>query len=149
LILGLLANGMSIAEVLAEHPGIDPADVRACIAYGAPLAGARFVARSDGGMSFRVRGTLGPRTLFLTRCPQPAMGKIPAPGLRRTMESSAEARAGTPIRPAEDGQPEEDAAAPPSEHARYAQPAALALGDVCPSLPIGSGMGSRVARTGA
>jgi uncharacterized protein (DUF433 family) len=43
LILGLLADGMSVPEVLAEYPGIDEADVRACIAYGARLAGGQFV----------------------------------------------------------------------------------------------------------
>jgi uncharacterized protein (DUF433 family) len=38
LILDLLADGMPIAEVLQEYPGIDEADVLACIAYGAELA---------------------------------------------------------------------------------------------------------------
>ncbi len=43
LILGLLADGMTVADILGEYPGIDEADVRACIAYGAKLAGGRFV----------------------------------------------------------------------------------------------------------
>lgn len=43
LILGLLSQGMSIEEVLAEYPGLEEADVRACLAYGARLAGDRFV----------------------------------------------------------------------------------------------------------
>lgn len=43
LILSLLANGMTISEVLTEYPGIDEADVRACIAYGARRAGGQFV----------------------------------------------------------------------------------------------------------
>ena len=43
LILGLLADGMTVPEILAEYPGIDEADVRACIAYGARLAGGQFV----------------------------------------------------------------------------------------------------------
>ena len=43
LILGLLSRGMSIDEVLAEYPGLEEADVRACLAYGARLAGDRFV----------------------------------------------------------------------------------------------------------
>jgi uncharacterized protein (DUF433 family) len=43
LILGLLADGMNVPEILAEHRGIDEADVRACLAYGARLAGGRFV----------------------------------------------------------------------------------------------------------
>lgn len=43
LILGLLSQGMSIDDVLAEYPGLEEADVRACLAYGARLAGDRFV----------------------------------------------------------------------------------------------------------
>lgn len=43
LILGLLSQGMSVEEVLAEYPGLEEADVRACLAYGARLAGGRFV----------------------------------------------------------------------------------------------------------
>ena len=43
LILGLLSQGMSIEEVLAEYPGLEETDVRACLAYGARLAGDRFV----------------------------------------------------------------------------------------------------------
>jgi uncharacterized protein (DUF433 family) len=43
LVLGLLADGSTVAEVLDEYPGIEEADVRACIAYGARLAGSQFV----------------------------------------------------------------------------------------------------------
>jgi uncharacterized protein (DUF433 family) len=43
LILGLLADGMSVEEILMEYPGLEDADVRACIAYGAKLANGRFV----------------------------------------------------------------------------------------------------------
>lgn len=43
LVLGLLAGGMSVQDVVAEYPGIDELDVRACIAYGARLAGSDFV----------------------------------------------------------------------------------------------------------
>lgn len=43
LVLGLLAGGMSVDEVLGEYPQLDDADVRACIAYGAKLADGRFV----------------------------------------------------------------------------------------------------------
>lgn len=38
LILDLLADGMTIGEILAEYPGLEEADVRACIAYGAEMA---------------------------------------------------------------------------------------------------------------
>lgn len=43
LVLGLLAGGMSVDEVLEEYPQLDDADIRACIAYGAKLADGRFV----------------------------------------------------------------------------------------------------------
>jgi uncharacterized protein (DUF433 family) len=43
LVLGLLAGGMSVDDVLGEYPQLDEADVRACIAYGAKLADGRFV----------------------------------------------------------------------------------------------------------
>lgn len=43
LILGLLAEGTSVAEILDDYPGIEEADVRACIAYGGRLAAGRFV----------------------------------------------------------------------------------------------------------
>lgn len=43
LILDYLASGMSIPEVLANYPGIDEADVRACIAYGAEMSRERYV----------------------------------------------------------------------------------------------------------
>ena len=37
-ILGMLAEGLGEADVLAEYPGLEVDDVRACIAYGALLA---------------------------------------------------------------------------------------------------------------
>jgi uncharacterized protein (DUF433 family) len=43
LILGLLAEGATVAEILDDYPGIEEADVRACIAYGGRLAACRFV----------------------------------------------------------------------------------------------------------
>lgn len=43
LVLGPLADGMTVDEVLAEYPGLEDADVRACIAYGARLASGPFV----------------------------------------------------------------------------------------------------------
>lgn len=43
LVLGLLADGESIADVLREYPGLEADDVRACIAYGAKLASAHFI----------------------------------------------------------------------------------------------------------
>jgi uncharacterized protein (DUF433 family) len=43
LILDFLASGMTIAEVLDEYPGLEEADIRACIAYGAEMARERYV----------------------------------------------------------------------------------------------------------
>ncbi len=43
LILDLLADGWSIEKVLENYPGLKEADVRACIAYGAETAKARFI----------------------------------------------------------------------------------------------------------
>lgn len=42
LILDLLASGWSFEQVLANYPGIEDADIRACIAYGAEMARDRF-----------------------------------------------------------------------------------------------------------
>ena len=43
LVLGLLADGLTEAEILAEYPQLEPDDIRACIAYGALLASGRFL----------------------------------------------------------------------------------------------------------
>lgn len=43
LILDFLASGMSVEEILAEYPGLEDADIRACIAYGAEMARDRFI----------------------------------------------------------------------------------------------------------
>lgn len=38
LILDLLADGVPVDEILGDYPGLEVADVRACMAYGAWLA---------------------------------------------------------------------------------------------------------------
>ena len=43
LILDLLADGKSAAGILADYPGLEEADLRACIAYGAEMARERYV----------------------------------------------------------------------------------------------------------
>jgi uncharacterized protein (DUF433 family) len=43
LILDFLASGMSVQEILREYPGLEEADILACIAYGAEMARERFV----------------------------------------------------------------------------------------------------------
>ena len=43
LILDLLADGCSIQQVVAEYPGLEEADVLACIAYGAEMSREHYV----------------------------------------------------------------------------------------------------------
>lgn len=43
LILDFLASGMTIKELLEEYPGLEEADILACIAYGAEMSRERYV----------------------------------------------------------------------------------------------------------
>lgn len=43
MILDLLAGGMTVQEILDDHPGLEEADIRACIAYGAEMSRERYV----------------------------------------------------------------------------------------------------------
>lgn len=43
LILDFMASGWSIPEILENYPGLEEADVRACIAYGAEMSRERYV----------------------------------------------------------------------------------------------------------
>lgn len=43
LILDMLADGMTVAEILENYPGLDEADIRACIAYGSEMSRERYV----------------------------------------------------------------------------------------------------------
>ncbi len=43
LILDLLAAGASTAEILADYPGLEEADILACIAYGSEMSRERYV----------------------------------------------------------------------------------------------------------
>jgi uncharacterized protein (DUF433 family) len=42
LILGLLADGATVQEILDDYPQLDDSDIRACIAYGSWLAAGHF-----------------------------------------------------------------------------------------------------------
>jgi uncharacterized protein (DUF433 family) len=42
LILDFLASGMTIDEILDDYPGLERADVLACIAYGAEMSRERY-----------------------------------------------------------------------------------------------------------
>ena len=48
LILDFLASGMTIEELLDEYPGLEAADIYACIAYGAEMARGRYLDIPDG-----------------------------------------------------------------------------------------------------
>ncbi len=43
LVLDFLASGLSVRQILDDHPGLEEADVLACIAYGAEMARERYV----------------------------------------------------------------------------------------------------------
>jgi uncharacterized protein (DUF433 family) len=43
LILDFMASGWSIPDILENYPGLEEADVRACIAYGAEMSRERYV----------------------------------------------------------------------------------------------------------
>lgn len=43
LILDFLASGWTIAEIIDDYPGLEDADIRACIAYGAEMSRERYV----------------------------------------------------------------------------------------------------------
>lgn len=43
LILDLLADGCTAERILADYPGLEEADIRACIAYGAEMSRERYI----------------------------------------------------------------------------------------------------------
>ena len=43
LILDFLASGWSMSDILENYPGLEEADIYACIAYGAEMSRERFV----------------------------------------------------------------------------------------------------------
>ena len=43
LILDFLASGATMKDILNDYPGLEEADILACIAYGAEMARERFV----------------------------------------------------------------------------------------------------------
>jgi uncharacterized protein (DUF433 family) len=43
LILDFLASGMSIKDILSEYPGLEEADIYACLAYAAEMTRERYV----------------------------------------------------------------------------------------------------------
>jgi uncharacterized protein (DUF433 family) len=43
LILDLLASGWTFQQILDSHPGVEEADILACIAYGAEMSRERYI----------------------------------------------------------------------------------------------------------
>ena len=43
LVLDFLSAGWSIPEILENYPGLEEADIRACLAYGAEMSRERYV----------------------------------------------------------------------------------------------------------
>ena len=43
LVLDFLASGWTIQDILKEYPGLEEADILACIAYGAEMSRGRYV----------------------------------------------------------------------------------------------------------
>ncbi len=43
LVLDMLASGMSTGDILEDYPGLEEADILACIAYGAEMSRERYV----------------------------------------------------------------------------------------------------------
>ena len=43
LVLDLLADGWTVEQLLDEYPGVEEADILACIAYGAEMSRERYV----------------------------------------------------------------------------------------------------------
>ena len=43
LVLDLLASGWSLKDILDDYPGLEEADILACIAYGAEMSRERYV----------------------------------------------------------------------------------------------------------
>ncbi len=48
LVLDRLAGGASVAEILDDYPGLEEADILACIAYGAEMARERYFDAASG-----------------------------------------------------------------------------------------------------
>lgn len=49
LVLDWLAGGMTIQEILDEYPGLEKADIYACLAFGAEMSRERIIDFSSAG----------------------------------------------------------------------------------------------------
>lgn len=48
LVVDLLADGNTVEQILTQYPGLEPDDVRACIAYAAEMTRERIVVTGRG-----------------------------------------------------------------------------------------------------
>lgn len=48
LVVDLLADGMTIEQVIKQYPGLEPDDIRACMAYAAEMTRERIVVSGRG-----------------------------------------------------------------------------------------------------
>jgi uncharacterized protein (DUF433 family) len=51
LVLDLLAAGRTVGQVLEDHPGLEEADIFACLAYGSEMSRSNFVDLPFEGVS--------------------------------------------------------------------------------------------------
>jgi uncharacterized protein (DUF433 family) len=48
LVVDLLADGLTVEQILEQYPGLEPDDIRACMAYAAEMTRERIVVTSRG-----------------------------------------------------------------------------------------------------
>jgi uncharacterized protein (DUF433 family) len=48
LVVDLLADGMTVEQVIKQYPGLEPDDIRACMAYAAEMTRERIVVSGRG-----------------------------------------------------------------------------------------------------
>lgn len=48
LVVDLLADGMTIEQVIKQYPGLEPDDIRACMAYAAEMTRERIIVSGCG-----------------------------------------------------------------------------------------------------
>lgn len=48
LVIDLLADGMTVEQIVQQYPGLEPDDIRACIAYAAEMTRERILVSTRG-----------------------------------------------------------------------------------------------------
>lgn len=62
LIVDLLADGMTTEQIIEQYPGLEPDDVRVCLAYAAEMTRERIVVTGRGALSPFTRSSFGCRS---------------------------------------------------------------------------------------